>query len=89
MPAHAAEQERATIATAHAAWYGAQPGPNSVQPAFMDETGAATNMACRYGRCSTDKRLVAAIPHGHCKTTIFVARLCHDRINAPCVMTGR
>lgn len=49
-------------------------------------------MARRYGRCLRGERLVAAVPHGHWKTTTFVAALRHDRIDAPCVidapMTG-
>ena len=29
---------------------------------FLDETGTATNMTRRYGRCPSDQRLVAAVP---------------------------
>lgn len=43
-------------------------------------------MARRYGRCLRGERLVAAVPHGHWKTTTFVAALRHDRIDAPCVI---
>ena len=32
--------------------------------------------------------MVAAIPHGHWKTTTFIAALRHDRITAPCVFDG-
>jgi transposase len=32
--------------------------------------------------------VVAAIPHGHWKTTTFLAALRHDRITAPCVFDG-
>jgi hypothetical protein len=46
---------------------------------FIDETGATTDMARRYGRSSKGMRLVAAVPHGHWKTT-FLAALRHDRI---------
>ncbi len=55
---------------------------------FLDETGAATNMARRYGRCASDKRMVASVPHGHRKSTTFIAGLRHDRIDAPCVIDG-
>jgi transposase len=34
------------------------------------------------------QRLVAAVPHGHWKTTTLVAALRHDRITAPCVFDG-
>jgi transposase len=55
---------------------------------FIDETSAVTNMARRYGRCPRGQRLVAAVPHGHWKTTTFVAGLRHDRVSAPCVLDG-
>ena len=51
LEAHAAEQERADVAAARAAWRGAQPGLNPKRLVFIDETGAATNMARRHGRC--------------------------------------
>ena len=53
---------------------------------FVDETGAATNMARRYGRAPRGQRLIAAVPHGHWKTTTFVAALRQDRIDAPMVI---
>ena len=45
-------------------------------------------MARRYGRAPRGERVVAAIPHGHWKTTTFIAALRHDRITAPCVFDG-
>lgn len=45
-------------------------------------------MARRYGRCLKGQRLVMSVPHGHWKTTTFVAGLRHDRIDAPCVIDG-
>ena len=55
---------------------------------FIDETWAATNMARRHGRARRGQRVVAAVPHGHWKTTTFLAALRHDRITAPCVFDG-
>lgn len=55
---------------------------------FIDETWATTNMARRHGRARRGQRLVAAVPHGHWKTTTFLAALRHDRITAPCVFDG-
>ena len=55
---------------------------------FIDETGASTKMARRYGRCPKGQRLTMAVPHGHWKTTTFLAALRHDRIDAPCVIDG-
>ena len=55
---------------------------------FLDETWATTNMARRHGRARRGQRLVAAVPHGHWKTSPLVAALRHDRITAPCVFDG-
>ena len=45
-------------------------------------------MTRRYGRARRGDRLVASAPHGHWKTTTFLAALRHDRIDAPCVIDG-
>ena len=42
---------------------------------FIDETGATTNMIRRYGWGPRGERLVDTAPHGHWKTTTFVAGL--------------
>jgi hypothetical protein len=55
---------------------------------FVDETGAATNMARRYGRSSRGKRLDGPIPHGHWKTTTFVGGLTTRGFIAPYVLDG-
>ena len=55
---------------------------------FIDETWASTNMARRYGRAPKGKRLRAAIPHGHWKTTTFVAGLRLEGLVAPFVFDG-
>jgi transposase len=55
---------------------------------FLDETWATTAMARRYGRARRGTRVVAAVPHGHWKTTTFLAALRHDRLSAPCVFDG-
>ncbi len=55
---------------------------------FLDETGASTNMTRRYGRCARGERLVGAVPHGHWKTTTFVAGLRQSGIIAPFVLDG-
>jgi transposase len=41
-----------------------------------------------YGRAPRGQRLVAAVPHGHWKTTTFLAALRHDAITTPCVIDG-
>jgi len=69
-------------------WKAAQPGLDPTRLVFVDETWAATNMARRYGRAPVGQRLVAAVPHGHWKTTTFVAALRADGLTAPMVIDG-
>jgi transposase len=53
---------------------------------FIDETWASTNMARSHGRCRRGERLRVGVPHGHWKTTTFVAGITtHGRI-APFVL---
>jgi transposase len=85
---HAAEQERPDVAAARHAWHAGQADLNPERLVFIDETGAATNMARRYGRCPRGQRLVAHVPWGHWKTITFVAALRADKITAPCVFDG-
>ena len=60
--------------------------PNAL--VFIDETWASTNMARRYGRSRRGQRLVCPVPHGHWKTTTFVAALRVDGLTAPMVIDG-
>jgi transposase len=55
---------------------------------FIDETGASTNMVRRYGWAPCGERLVAAAPHGHWRTTTFVAGLRSTGLVAPLVLDG-
>ena len=55
---------------------------------FIDETWASTNMARRYGRAPRGQRLRVGIPHGHWKTTTFVAGLRRSGLVAPFVIDG-
>jgi transposase len=55
---------------------------------FFDETAAKTNMTRLYGRSLFGERLVASAPHGHWKTTTFVAGLSIEGIVAPAVFDG-
>ena len=41
-----------------------------------------------YGWAPRGKRLVDKIPHGHWKTSTFLAALRNDRIEAPCLYDG-
>jgi transposase len=55
---------------------------------FLDETWAKTNMTRRYGRAPRGERLIAAVPHGHWKTTTFLAALRTSGLSAPLVVDG-
>ena len=55
---------------------------------FIDETWASTNMARRFGRAPRGQRLRMAVPHGHWKTTTFVAGLRLTGMVAPFVLDG-
>jgi transposase len=55
---------------------------------FVDETWATTAMTRTRGRAPRGQRLVASVPHGHWKTSTFVAALRYDGITAPCVIDG-
>jgi hypothetical protein len=41
-----------------------------------------------YGRAPRGQRLVGRVPHGHWKTTTFIAAFRQDAITAPCVIGG-
>jgi transposase len=55
---------------------------------FIDETWAKTNMTRPRGRSLRGTRLVAAVPHGHWKTTTFLAALRTSGLTAPLVIDG-
>jgi transposase len=55
---------------------------------FIDETWASTKMARTHGRAPRGQRLRSPIPHGHWKTTTFVAGLRNSGMVAPMVLDG-
>ena len=55
---------------------------------FIDETWASTKMARTHGRAPRGERLRSPIPHGHWKTTTFVAALRNSSMIAPMVLDG-
>ena len=83
---HAAEPQRADVAAARLVWKNLQPWLDPRRLVFLDETGTATNMARRRRRCRRGFRLIGRVPHGHWKTTTFVAGLRGDGVSAPLVV---
>jgi hypothetical protein len=55
---------------------------------FIDETWAKTNMTRPRGRALRGERLLASVPHGHWKTTTFLAALRSTGLTAPLVVDG-
>ena len=76
------------MAADRAAWKTSQPEIDIHRLVFIDETGASTKMARLYGRSPYGQRCVAAIPHGHWKTTTFVGALRATGMTAPMVLDG-
>ena len=55
------------MAQARHEWRASQGKLKPERLVFIDETGAATDMARHYGRCPRGQRLVCAVPRGHWK----------------------
>jgi transposase len=84
----AAEQDRPDVAAARAEWIEHQSELDPARLVFIDETGTSTNMARQRGRAPRGERLVSKVPHGHWKTTTFVAALRSTALTAPGVIDG-
>jgi hypothetical protein len=69
-------------------WFEGQLDLDPERLVFIDETWASTNMARRRGRAPRGERLRVGIPHGHWKTTTFVAGLRRTGMIAPMVLDG-
>ena len=84
----ASERDRPDVARKRAQWTKYQ---NRIEPerlVFIDETWTKTNMEPLRGWAPRGARLIAKVPHGHWKTTTFLAALRHDRIVAPWLLEG-
>ena len=69
-------------------WFEGQLDLDPKRLVFIDETWASTNMARPRGRGPRGEWLRAGIPHGHWKTTTFVAGLRLTGLVAPMVLDG-
>ncbi len=85
---HAAEQNRPNVAKARTEWRENQPSLNPGKLIFIDETWTKTNMVRLYGRSECGTRLIDTSPHGHWKTSTFIAALREDGLVAPAVFDG-
>jgi transposase len=84
----AAERERADVAQRRVEWRENQGKLDPEHLVFIDETWAKTNMTRTRGRSFRGTRLVARVPHGHWKTTTFLAALRSSGLTAPLVVDG-
>ncbi|WP_091683882.1 IS630 family transposase [Methylobacterium sp. 275MFSha3.1] len=86
--AHATEQDRPDVKVAREAWFEGQPDLDPTRLVFLDETWTSTKMARTRGRSPRGERLRSPVPHGHWKTTTFVAGLRLSGVAAPFVLDG-
>jgi transposase len=84
----AAEQDRPDVAAKRDDWRAGPAALDVDRLVFIDETWATTAMGRRYGRAPVGERLVCPVPHGHWKTTTFVAALRVGGLTAPLVIDG-
>jgi transposase len=84
----AAEQHREDVAEERAEWKKLQETLPLERLVFIDETWTKTNMAPLYGRAEIGKRVIDYVPHGHWKTTTFMAALRLEGVTAPLVVDG-
>jgi transposase len=84
----ASERDRPDVARRRSQWTKYQGRIEPARLVFIDETWTKTNMAPLRGWAPCGMRLTAKVPHGHWKTTTFVAALRQDRIDAPWVLNG-
>jgi transposase len=97
---HASEQDRADVQAARIAWFETQPDLDPERLVFIDgeprsaigprtmASGLNTKLARLRGRCARGERLRAGIPHGHWRTTTFVAGLRLSGLDAPMLIDG-
>ena len=84
----AAEQDRPDVAARREEWRHDQSNWAPERLVFLDETWAKTNLSRTHGRAPAGQRLIAKVPHGHGKTTTFLAGLRASGWVAPLVIDG-
>ena len=84
----ASERDRPDVARRRARWAERQDRIDPERLVFIDETWIKTNMEPLRGWAPLGERLIAKVPHGHWKTSTFIAALRCDRIEAPWILDG-
>ena len=87
--AYASEQQRHDVLRRRHALFEVQADLEPERLVSIDETGASTKMARRFGRTRRGERCRAPVPLGHWKTTTtFVSALRLHGMTAPMVSTA-
>lgn len=84
----ATERDRPDVVERRDNWRVVQLGLDPERLVFLDETWVKTNMTRTRGRAPEGDRLIAKVPHGHWKTTTFLAALRTTGLTAPLVVDG-
>ena len=85
---HAAERDRTDVAADRAIWNVFATGIDPRRLVFLDETFGTTAMTRLYGWGPIAERVHYPAPHGHWKTTTFVAAFRLGGLFAPLVVDG-
>ena len=84
----ASERDRDDVVKRRTQWFADQTGWDPNHLVFIDETWVKTNMTRPRGRAPQGERLLDKVPHGHWKTTTFLAALRCTGLTAPLVIDG-
>ncbi|MCK1596912.1 IS630 family transposase, partial [Bradyrhizobium sp. 164] len=84
---HASEQDRPDVVERRQAWRCAQTSLGG-RLIFLDETWTTPAMTRRYAWANVGTRALGHAPHGHWKTTTFLAGLTCEGLIAPFVLDG-
>ena len=84
----ASERNRPDVASRRDSWQSTQADWDPSRLVFLDETWVKTNMTRPRGRALRGERVIDSVPHGHWKTTTFLAALRCTGLTAPLVVDG-
>jgi transposase len=84
----AAEQDRPDVKRARTLWRRQQGDWDVRRLVFIDEMSLNTKLARLYGRSPRGQRCLSAVPHGHWRSSTFLAALTHQQVAAPFLVEG-